>query len=206
MFSENTLGPLSPSNFCTRPCFLAESCPSRIAWDKISNTNLIVLDESSFIGIKLVKSFGLLFVSTNPYTGIPIFTASCTAIFSFSTSTTKSASGRPFISFTPSKFKANFFISFSSMTASFLIILSSSPAALFSSYSSNLLIGTRIVFQFVSIPPNHLCDIYGIPVFSPKLETWLDATLFVPTTIILFPTDDWFLKVSYSSAIFSWVL
>ena len=109
--------------------------------------------------MKLVKFFGLLFVSTNPYTGIPILRASCTAIFSLSTSTTKRASGRPFMSFTPSKFKASFFISFSSMTASFLIILSSSPEALFSSYSSNLFIGTLIVFQFVNIPPNHLCDI-----------------------------------------------
>ena len=134
-------------------------------------TNLIVLEESSFIGMKFVKFVGLLFVSTRPYTGIPIFIASWTAIFSLSTSITNKASGKPFMSLTPSKTSESFFISFSSITASFLIMLSSWPEDLFSSYSSNLFIGTFIVFQLVNIPPSHLCDMYGMPVFSPKSET-----------------------------------
>ena len=157
-FNENTFGPLSPSSFCTKPCFLAESWPSKIASLKRSSTNLIVLDESSLIGIKFERFIGLLFVSTNPKTGIPIFNASCTAIFSFSTSITNRASGRPFMSLTPSKLRESFFISFSSITASFLIIPSSCPEDLFSSYSRSLLMGIFIVFQFVSIPPNHLWD------------------------------------------------
>ena len=157
-FNENTFGPLSPSSFCTKPCFLAESWPSKIASLKRSSTNLIVLDESSLIGIKFDKFVGLLFVSTNPKTGIPIFKASCTAIFSFSTSITNRASGRPFMSLTPSKLSESFFISFSSITASFFIIPSNCPEDLFSSYSRSLLIGIFIVFQFVSMPPNHLCD------------------------------------------------
>ena len=49
--------------------------------------------------------------------------------------------------------------------ASFLIMLSSCPDDLFSSYSRSLLIGTLIVFQLVNMPPNHLCEMYGIPVF-----------------------------------------
>ena len=64
--SENTLGPLSPSSFCTKPCFLAESCPSRTASANKFRTNLIVLDESSLIGTKFVRFLGLLFVSTKP--------------------------------------------------------------------------------------------------------------------------------------------
>ena len=158
--------------------------------------NLIVFDESSFTGIKFERFVGLLLVSTKPNTGIPIFRASCTAIFSFSTSITNNASGRPFISLTPSKFKANFFISFSNITASFLIMPSSCPVDLFSSYSSSLLIGTLIVFQLVNIPPSHLWDIYGMPVFSPKLFTYSEATLLVPTIIILFPKEEKFLNVS----------
>ena len=76
VFKENTFGPLSPSSFCTNPCFLAESCPRLIASAIRFKTNFIVFDESSFIGIKFVKFVGLLFVSTSPYTGIPIFIAS----------------------------------------------------------------------------------------------------------------------------------
>jgi len=64
--SEKTLGPLSPSSFCTKPCFLAESCPSRTASASRFRTNLIVLDESSLIGTKFVRFLGLLFVSTRP--------------------------------------------------------------------------------------------------------------------------------------------
>ena len=64
--SEKTLGPLSPSSFCTKPCFLAESCPSRTASANKFRTNLIVLDESSLIGTKFVRFLGLLFVSTKP--------------------------------------------------------------------------------------------------------------------------------------------
>ena len=125
VFKEKTFGPLSPSSFCTNPCFLAESCPKLMASAIRFKTNFIVFEESSFIGIKFVKFVGLLLVSTRPYTGIPILIASCTAIFSLSTSITKRASGKPFISFTPSKTSESFFISFSSITASFLIIESS---------------------------------------------------------------------------------
>ena len=64
--SEKTLGPLSPSSFCTKPCFLAESCPSTTASASRFRTNLIVLDESSLIGTKFVRFLGLLFVSTRP--------------------------------------------------------------------------------------------------------------------------------------------
>ena len=66
VFIENTFGPLSPSSFCTKPCFLAESCPSSIASDSKSKTNLIVFEESSFIGTKFVRLLGLLLVSTRP--------------------------------------------------------------------------------------------------------------------------------------------
>ena len=156
VFKEKTLGPLSPSSFCTKPCFLAESWPSKIASQRRSKINLIVLEESSLTGMKFDRLVGLLFVSTKPKTGMPIFKASFTAITSFSTSITKSASGRPFMSLTPSKFSESFFISFSSITASFLIIPSNSPEDLFSSYSRSLFIGILMVFQFVSIPPNHL--------------------------------------------------
>ena len=76
VFKENTFGPLSPSSFCTKPCFLAESCPELMASAIIFRTNFIVFEESSFIGIKFVKFVGLLLVSTRPYTGIPIFIAS----------------------------------------------------------------------------------------------------------------------------------
>ena len=158
VFNEKTFGPLSPSSFWTNPCFLAESCPKFIASAKRFRTNLIVLEESSFIGMKFVRFVGLLLVSTRPYTGIPIFIASWTAIFSLSTSITSNASGKPFISLTPSKTNESFFISFSNITASFLIIESSWPDDLFSSYSSSLFIGTLIVFQLVSIPPSHLWD------------------------------------------------
>ena len=66
VFNENTFGPLSPSSFCTNPCFLAESCPKFIASAIRFKTNLIVFEESSLIGIKFVKFIGLLFVSTRP--------------------------------------------------------------------------------------------------------------------------------------------
>ena len=66
VFSEKTFGPLSPSSFWTNPCFLAESWPSKIASDNRFNTNLIVFEESSFIGTKLVRLLGLLLVSTKP--------------------------------------------------------------------------------------------------------------------------------------------
>ena len=63
---------------------------------------------------------GLELVSTKAIIGIPIFFASVTAIFSWATSITNNASGRPFISLMPPTLASNFSYSLVISTASFL--------------------------------------------------------------------------------------
>ena len=74
--------------------------------------NLTDLIASSFAGITASMPSGSELVSTTPITGIPIFFASSTAIFSYLTSTTKIASGRPFMSLMPPTLASNFVYSF----------------------------------------------------------------------------------------------
>ena len=75
-------------------------------------TNLIDLMASSLPGITVSMPSGSEFVSTNAMTGMPIFLASRTAIFSYLTSITKIASGSPFISLIPPTLACNFACSF----------------------------------------------------------------------------------------------
>ena len=74
--------------------------------------NLIDLIASSFPGITMSIPSGSEFVSTNAITGMPIFLASKTAIFSYLTSITNIASGRPFMSLIPPTLASNFACSF----------------------------------------------------------------------------------------------
>ena len=74
--------------------------------------NLIDLIASSFPGITISIPSGSELVSTKAITGIPIFFASNTAIFSYLTSMTKIASGNPFISLMPPTLASNFVYSF----------------------------------------------------------------------------------------------
>ena len=98
----------------------------------ISLTDLIA---SSFPGITISIPSGSEFVSTKAITGIPIFLASKTAIFSYFTSTTKIASGRPFISLIPPTLASSFVCSFCMSTASFFISFSIFPEETISSMS-----------------------------------------------------------------------
>ena len=70
--------------------------------------SLIDLIASSFPGITVSIPSGSEFVSTSAITGIPIFLASRTAIFSYLTSITNKASGNPFICFIPPTDASNF--------------------------------------------------------------------------------------------------
>ena len=74
--------------------------------------NLIDLIASSLPGITVSMPSGSELVSTNAITGMPIFLASKTAIFSYLTSITKIASGSPFISLIPPTLACNFVCSF----------------------------------------------------------------------------------------------
>ena len=118
--------------------------------------SLIDLIASSFPGITISIPSGSELVSTKAITGIPIFFASRTAIFSYLTSITKIASGRPFISLIPPTLASSFVYSFCISTASFLISFSILPEEIISSISWSLLIEPLIVFQLVKVPPNHL--------------------------------------------------
>ena len=99
---------------------------------------------------------GFELVSTKAIIGIPIFFASVTAIFSYATSTTNKASGKPFISLIPPTLASSFSYSFVISTASFFESLLILPDDCNSSISIRRLIDPRIVFQLVNVPPNHL--------------------------------------------------
>ena len=90
---------------------------------------------------------------------MPIFLASVTAIFSYATSTTNKASGRPFISLIPPTLASNFSYSFVISTASFFESLLILPDDCSSSISKRRLIEPLIVFQLVKVPPSHLLSI-----------------------------------------------
>ena len=98
-------------------------------------TSLIDLIASSFPGITISIPSGSEFVSTRAITGIPIFFASNTAIFSYLTSITNIASGRPFISLIPPTLASSFVCSFWISTASFFISFSILPEEIISSIS-----------------------------------------------------------------------
>ncbi len=144
---------------------------------------------SSFPGITISIPSGSEFVSTSAITGIPIFFASKTAIFSYLTSITNIASGRPFISLIPPTLASNFVCSFWISTASFFISFSILPEEIISSISCNLLIEPLIVFQLVKVPPNHLLLTYGRPIAEASSLTVLLADLLVPTNKTLLPLE-----------------
>ena len=97
--------------------------------------NLTDLIASSFPGMTVSIPSGSELVSTKAITGIPIFLASSTAIFSCLISIIKRASGRPFICFIPPTLASNFVCSFCISTASFLINFSILPEETISSIS-----------------------------------------------------------------------
>ena len=140
-------------------------------------------------GITVSIPSGSEFVSTNAITGIPIFWASRTAIFSCLISIINNASGSPFISLIPPTLASSFACSFCISTASFLISFSILPEETISSISCNLLIEPLIVFQLVSVPPSHLLLTYGRPSAEASSLIVLLADLLVSTNKTLFPLE-----------------
>ena len=161
---------------------------------------------SSLPGITISIPSGSEFVSTRAITGMPIFFASKTAIFSYFTSITNIASGRPFMSLMPPTLASNFVYSFWISTASFLISFSILPEEIISSISCNLLMEPLIVFQLVKVPPNHLLLTYGNPIAEASSFMVLLADLFVPTKSTLLPFEQ--ISSTFDAAAFkcSWVI
>ena len=145
-------------------------------------------------------------VSTSAITGIPIFFASKTAIFSYLTSITNIASGKPFISLMPPTLASSFVYSFWISTASFLISFSILPEDIISSISWSLLIEPLIVFQLVSVPPNHLLLTYGRPIADASSLIVLLADLFVPTNRTLLPFEQISSTFDAAALRCSWVM
>ncbi len=167
---------------------------------------LIDFEASSLAGITKSITVGSEFVSTIPITGIFSLRASLTAMYSFETSTIKSAAGSRVKSLIEPRSFSSFALWRLTCRRSRFDMLANVPSVAILSIVAIFLMALRTVGKLVSIPPDQRSVTYGIPVAFTLSDTISFACFFVATNRIFLPDFAMLCRASAASSTFATVL